>query len=398
INKKRRRAAPSYGVATPSEVFHRNLVDAVSNVEDSDDNECYVYPYSSSTNTEAPSFYYDQIHRTPSSSLYRPQSLRSHPLTPSHEGSSRPHITGFLTDFFRPALMMSSTSKGHDDEHDENECNENYRPKLRTYVMDHPQRSKNSDPSHASFRHGSKEMERCYDGKPRRNPYMGYTDGYTSDDEGAPLLRASRTGSRYRSTCSRVFRNLSLSALAICMLLFVIVAYRAKPLMDVSVEVGRVLASDKELIFDLRVKASNWNWWTLRVADADISVFAFSQVVPLEDTFNTTRVDPAEYLGGCVHFDEPLSFASSVFHSRIVSATTQIRIKSPGADKSGNERWSRIIRYPYGLLARGVLRYRSLPVVGLYPQTVAICDVANVEPNTGRVSEDPDQAYCLNYR
>lgn len=55
----------------------------------------------------------------------------------------------------------------------------------------------------------------------------------------------------------------------------------AKPLQDVTISMGRVLASDKELIFDLHVTAYNPNGWTVHVAEADISVFAFSRIVPL---------------------------------------------------------------------------------------------------------------------
>lgn len=113
----------------------------------------------------------------------------------------------------------------------------------------------------------------------------------------------------------------------------------------------RVLATDKELIFDLKIQAENWNWWTIHVADADISVFAFSQIVPgsgiiishntnmsIQDG-GTRGVDPAEYLGNLVHFDEPLSIKSNVFHPKEREAISQIRIKSPGADARGNERW-----------------------------------------------------------
>lgn len=82
---------------------------------------------------------------------------------------------------------------------------------------------------------------------------------------------------------SRVFRNTMIAFLFLVLATCFLVLYRAKPLMDISVDMGRVLASDKELIFDLRVKANNWNWWTVRVADADISMFAFSQVVPMSN-------------------------------------------------------------------------------------------------------------------
>lgn len=115
------------------------------------------------------------------------------------------------------------------------------------------------------------------------------------------------------------------------------ITYIAKPLKELTVEMNRVLSSDKELIFDLRIHTINSNLWTIHVADADISVFAFSQVVP--SSAHSNGVDPAEYLGGFYHFDEPLSFKSSFRTKKPVTAISQIRIKSPGADKSGNERW-----------------------------------------------------------
>lgn len=80
---------------------------------------------------------------------------------------------------------------------------------------------------------------------------------------------------------SRVCLNLTFGIIFLIFCGICVLAYRAKPLTDIKVSMGRVLASDKELIFDLHVKANNWNWWTVHVADADISLFAFSQVVPL---------------------------------------------------------------------------------------------------------------------
>lgn len=207
----------------------------------------------------------------------------------------------------------------------------------------------------------------------------------------------------YYFCSSRLIRNLLISLLTIFILFFLLITYIAKPLQELNVEMGRVLSSDKELIFDLHIHAINSNFWTVHVADADISVFAFSQVVPSSSSSiiannNTSLVDargvdPAEYLGGFYHFDEPLSFSSGGMDP--VTAISQIRIKSPGADKSGNERWSRMIRYPYGLVVRGVLKYKPL-MVSPYPQSVAICDVVRVNPTTGKVSEDPDQGFCLN--
>jgi hypothetical protein len=102
--------------------------------------------------------------------------------------------------------------------------------------------------------------------------------------------------------------------------------------------------------------------------------------------------DPAEYLGALHHFDEPLSISSNLFHN-VRTVTSQIRIKSPGADSSGNERWSRMIRYPYGLVVRGVMKYQIIPFI--YPsQSLAVCHVARVDPTTGAVTINPDKSFC----
>lgn len=140
-------------------------------------------------------------------------------------------------------------------------------------------------------------------------------------------------------------RNSILSVLSTIIILFLFMLYRAQPLTALTVDIGRVLATDKELIFDLKVQAENWNWWTVRVTDADISIFAFSQIVPTSignNTVNATDIEgvgPAEYLGTLVRLDEPLSIRSNVFDKSSKEAISQIRIKSPGADISGNERW-----------------------------------------------------------
>ncbi|KAL0081784.1 hypothetical protein J3Q64DRAFT_1756232 [Phycomyces blakesleeanus] len=385
------------GTASPAEVFHRNLVDAVSNVEDSDENEQYVYPFSDN------------------GSLHRPHSIQSIPGNTPELQSDRPRRggrqKGFFGDLFRATSLSNEASRLAEEaeeaaaaEEEEGSMTDHYRPRLRNHVMDHPHRPTKKDQTKPGL------LGRWYDGKPtnRRSrrghqniPTHGpYGDGYTSDDEGMPLLRVDRYRTRQKKNCSQVVWNTCLGIFAIILLALVLVIYRAKPLEDIEVEMGRVLASDKELIFDLHVKASNWNWWTVKIGEADISMFGFSQIVPLslnatEEDLQVQGADPAEYLGSFYHFDEPLSIPSSMFTRQRSITISQIRIKSPGADKSGNERWSRIIRYPYGLVARGVFKYHPTPLPGTYPQSIAICDVAQVDPMTGNVSEDPDQSYCL---
>lgn len=54
-----------------------------------------------------------------------------------------------------------------------------------------------------------------------------------------------------------------------------------------------------------------------------------------------------------------------------------------------------MIRYPYGLVVRGVLKYKPIPFMpGTYPQSVAICNVSQVDPTTGAVSASPDRTIC----
>jgi hypothetical protein len=54
-----------------------------------------------------------------------------------------------------------------------------------------------------------------------------------------------------------------------------------------------------------------------------------------------------------------------------------------------------MIRYPYGLVVRGVLKYKPIPfIMGTYPQSIAICNVTQVDPTTGAVSTDPDKTIC----
>ncbi|KAI9306759.1 hypothetical protein BJ944DRAFT_159312 [Cunninghamella echinulata] len=364
--KKPPKRTPIHSTASPSEYFHRNLVDAVSNVEDSDDNEFYVYPYSGGEHSGNIS---DHYHSS------TPRSLRNKKST-------------------EPRLLRYSVSA-----HElKQPLNQPHRPKLRSYVM---------DPHSAKKEYGSTRPDNYLRSSKRlqsRRYLSAYqiADGYASDDESGPLIRNDRRKQSYRK-CPILWTVCGLF-ISFILIFGLLVSGGAKPLQDITISMGRVLASDKELIFDLHVNAYNPNGWTVNINDADISVFAFSHIVPTltydstttTNQLNITKIlgaDPAEYLGSFSHFDEPLALYSSLLSSQPSTAISQIRIKSPGDDQGGNERWSRIIRYKYGLLARGVLTYYPLNFPGVHSQTVAICHVAEVDPTTGSVS-NADQSYC----
>ncbi|KAI9275270.1 hypothetical protein EDC94DRAFT_632412 [Helicostylum pulchrum] len=391
-----------HGTASPAEVFHRNLVDAVSNVEDSDENEHYVYPYSGNESCN----YLSDIS---SAGLHRPLSVRSTPGSSLYDSKRRDGGLGewlkqafYLKNSQQHAQRIPTTLEEEEDDDEWSGGEYSRRPRLRNNVKDYQSPQKPNKSSiltrwHDSF-HKSISSDKSKAGRrvyPTQNNTLHHpyyygnlnerarsTCGYTSDEEEAPLLptRRLKRMPRNKTSCKNMCRNSMLSVLSTIIILFLFILYRAQPLTALTVDIGRVLATDKELIFDLKVQAENWNWWTVRVTDADISIFAFSQIVPTSISNNTANatdiegVGPAEYLGTLVHLDEPLSIRSNVFDKSSKEAISQIRIKSPGADISGNERWSRMIRYPYGLVVRGVLKYRP---------SIVIFSVTQIDPTTG---------------
>lgn len=247
------------GTATPSEVFHRNLVDAVSNVEgryvfnnnktlrltflrkDSDENEQYVYPYSGN-NTDTTTTYHmnptDTIHRTTSSSLYRPHSTRSfinnnQPTSQQSEyvdyaSTKRTASSGFLADLLRPILFKSKSDSKAILKQQQQVRNEEQlaRPKLRNYVMDHPFSQsklfnnevfdgKHSPPLH---HHQGGSNSRRHPTAAGRRMYSNYgigDGGYTTDDEEAQHLlapplssrRSQQSQNRHRKQSSAWYNN-----------------------------------------------------------------------------------------------------------------------------------------------------------------------------------------------
>ncbi|KAI9489947.1 hypothetical protein BDB00DRAFT_884311 [Zychaea mexicana] len=135
-------------------------------------------------------------------------------------------------------------------------------------------------------------------------------------------------------------------------------------------------------------------------------VFASSHYVPTTTTtaaassmaINNTSsamAAPVEFLGTIYELDEPLVFQPARFFKPSVSiASSQIQIKEPGktkGDSSGNERWSLLIRYPYELTVRGVLRYRVIPLVPwAQMHSARVCQVSRVDPATGDISNIPE--------
>ncbi|KAI9280403.1 hypothetical protein BY458DRAFT_500586 [Sporodiniella umbellata] len=192
--------------------------------------------------------------------------------------------------------------------------------------------------------------------------------------------------------------------LAFCVL-WIVIAMCASPLVEVEVTgISNVLGTQKELMFNLHVHARNSNWWMITMTTASFSVFASSHYVPTSLENKTYYgADPAEFLGTIYHLEDPLIYpAGSLLNTTDSIATSQIRIKSPGSikdDNSGNERWSLLIRYPYELTVRGVLKYQMIPFpLSFSPlHTVRVCKMASVDPSTGQITDDatiPEKSIC----
>ncbi|KAI8332040.1 hypothetical protein BC941DRAFT_134910 [Chlamydoabsidia padenii] len=442
--KKKRKLPPVNGTATPSEVFHRNLVDAVSNVEDSDENEQYVYPYSHHDNTASSitsskkqyptikrhllsangfrrSIPRPLINSAPGSFLSLQKQQQQHQQAPTTSNTG-----GFLHDLVNRAmssLFKWVKNRQQQIPQDEEVRHDYYRPKLRNYVMDHPRSSHMSFPHPWAYEYSSSdddeedededdddeddEHEGDIDDVDSKYEYSNYhqqlNDNYRFGERTAllrhHLIHKKRRYHHHHSTglSCRILRNTCISLFVFILVMMIFTVYRAEPLTDLTASMGHSLASDKELIFNLRVQANNWNWWTVRIQEADLSIFAFSDLLPLNMTYG---VDPAEYLGACQEFDQPLSFTSSVLlpqHER-ATTSTQIKIKSPGADSSGNQRWSQLIRSPFGLVTRGVIKYRPFPLFKLSAhQSIPLCVVTHVDPTLATLNDDSDHGYCSHY-
>lgn len=223
--KKQSKATMNGTAASPAEVFHRNLVDAVSNVEgitqrkniahsslkqhaflDSDENEHYVYPYSGNESN--------------ASVLHRPLSVRPASLLDSKKRSGK----GF-GEWLRQTLYNKPPQPAVDDEEEDlfwsageqqQQQSQQRRPKLRNHVKDHQQQSNKSsllnlwhdsfNKKYAPSSSKKSSIKKYYSSQKHSPSYVGHggnrNGGYTSDDEEAPLLlrRQKRSFSKPKKT------------------------------------------------------------------------------------------------------------------------------------------------------------------------------------------------------
>ncbi|KAI8094440.1 hypothetical protein BDF21DRAFT_436287 [Thamnidium elegans] len=277
----------------------------------------------------------------------------------------------------------------------------NRRPVLRSTVSEIPHSG--SMRSH----NAQKKFNRPFT---KHHTSINYYTNPSEDEEFTPLVR-SRPPRRRKGTSSHGSNTGKSGRNAYRTFMFIVTGI---PLAEVEVVgISNVLGTQKELIFNLQVRARNSNWWTIRMTNTAFSVFASSHYVPtallmsINNTSNSTMnimgADPAEFLGTIYHLDDPLIYQSGkIFEPVTSTATSLIQIKNPGStkdDNSGNERWSLLIRYPYELTVRGVLKYQILPYLPTLTQlhSVRVCKMSRIDPGTGKISDGitrPEKSIC----
>jgi hypothetical protein len=229
---------------------------------------------------------------------------------------------------------------------------------------------------------------------------------------------------RQRSRCGRlggcmfglaVFVAVVLSAVA-----FLVMSNR--PMYDLQIEkVQNVLASEQEIMLDLLVGAVNPNALGISVSDMDVNIFAKSKHVGRSGDFvddrphtapttsvslpptrrkrslplppastwhywyphkdsppsNPTKghdhgTDPDDslegdsqtmLLGRIFHFDQSLTFEGSPIKRHPHFSVGELRLAHPGnkTEAGGSQRWEEVLKHPFELIVRGVLRYQ-LPI------------------------------------
>ncbi|KAK9702983.1 Vacuolar inheritance and morphology protein [Basidiobolus ranarum] len=228
-------------------------------------------------------------------------------------------------------------------------------------------------------------------------------------DETLPLFwKMNPSEARRRRNRNQQKRNPLIGTLSLVFLGIVccfIYAFSTIPLTDVSLTaVTNVLAAEKELVFDAHLKGKNWNIWAVEISTVDVGIFATpikknnteSRIArSSEDIINEVGSNlqekrgtrPAEFLGNLDHLDEPIMFnRGNGISGTPNNVTAQFRLRNPGgvADEAENK-WYQILRHPYELTFRGVLKYRLF----FKSYAIRVCAIQGIDPTGDETKYEP---------
>ena len=88
-------------------------------------------------------------------------------------------------------------------------------------------------------------------------------------------------------------------------------------------------------------------------------------------------------LGRIFHFDQPLTFEGSPIKHHLHYSVGELRLTHPGnkTEIGGSQRWEEVLKHPFELIVRGVLKYQ-LPV-NAKETTAAVGASVLVHPEDG---------------
>ena len=217
--------------------------------------------------------------------------------------------------------------------------------------------------------------------------------------------------------CVAIMAMLFLLVFGIVGFLFIITT----PLEMVQIyEIQSTLASETEIMFDLKVGAVNPNLLPISIGEVDFNVFAKSKYVGTEkwwrdhpnsdwadEPLPPKKLSPIEargkrssisgrdeekdflpkipgswpgddddlddgsdskqtmLLGRVYNLDNPLNFDPSFLKRHVHNSTAAMRVQNPGnkTELGGSERWERVVLHPFDLIVRGTLKY-TIPLGG----------------------------------
>ena len=267
---------------------------------------------------------------------------------------------------------------------------------------------------------------------------MAYDLDDGADDERTPLISTTRSGRSGRtrrqapsirqlehqaSRQGRPFLNWFAGCLVMSLMIILVISASlgfmfatTQPLTDVKIlALKHILASEQDIIFDVKVAAKNPNVAAVSIDMTDLVIFAKSQYAGTDaewwakpqtrsllrravrrdsDAFDPNFPDagpgnnPNLEIGHVFHLASPLTFEGSPFkHSRSES-TGQIRISHPGnhTTPAGSRRWGNVLQHEFDLIVRGTLKY-TLPL-SQKVRSISVEGRATVKPNAA--DDDPD--------
>jgi hypothetical protein len=182
-----------------------------------------------------------------------------------------------------------------------------------------------------------------------------------------------------------------------------------------------VLASEQEVMLDMKVSARNANLMAVTIDTSDLVVFAKSkyagtdsewwarpgpsrtrrrrQLSKRDDDFDDPPLgddpdtNPNLEIGNVYEFYSPLVFDPSPFKHVHTTSLGQIRVNHPGNHTlpAGSERWGRVLQHEFDLIVRGTLKY-TLPL-STRIHSVSVEGRVTVKPNAA--DQDPDTVHII---